>query len=171
LPLPTRRVPFQLLSATVCANPKYPSSAETSSYTSLSFLSSTFAFLLPPLYVCLGHKIPFIQFYPLLQFCLPPREIIRLSGYTTEERLAIAEAHLVPRVLVAHGLPPGSVSFAPGGLEALIRGWTREAGVRDLERRLAAVSRHLALNLVLRSEASTGNCGAEGSNVRQLKKL
>jgi ATP-dependent Lon protease len=71
-------------------------------------------------------------------------EIIRIPGYLDQEKLAIAERFLVPRQLVAAGLDPASVTWEPGALHTLLRGWTREAGVRDLERRIARVARKLA---------------------------
>jgi ATP-dependent Lon protease len=71
-------------------------------------------------------------------------EIIRLPGYLEPEKLAIAESFLVPRQFTAHGIPVGQAAVPRETLTALIRGWTREAGVRDLERRLARVSRKLA---------------------------
>eukprot|EP00192_Tetraselmis_astigmatica_P001134 CAMPEP_0117653794 /NCGR_PEP_ID=MMETSP0804-20121206/3390_1 /TAXON_ID=1074897 /ORGANISM="Tetraselmis astigmatica, Strain CCMP880" /LENGTH=1079 /DNA_ID=CAMNT_0005460011 /DNA_START=223 /DNA_END=3463 /DNA_ORIENTATION=- len=91
-------------------------------------------------------------------------EIIRLSGYTVEERVAIAQAHLLPRVLRAHGLPPGTLELTPPVMEALIRGWTREAGVRDLERKLAAVARHVALKMAKEQEATQGLAGTADSH-------
>ncbi len=71
-------------------------------------------------------------------------EIIRLPGYLEPEKLAIARRFLLPRQLKAHGITPELVEIEPEVLRALIRGWTREAGVRDLERRLARVSRKIA---------------------------
>ncbi len=71
-------------------------------------------------------------------------EIIRIPGYLDHEKLAIAERYLVPRTLEASGLAAGDVAWEPGVLAAIARGWTREAGVRDLERRLARVARKLA---------------------------
>lgn len=71
-------------------------------------------------------------------------EIIRLPGYLEQEKLAIARRFLVPRQLEAHGVPGDRVTFTDDVLPAIIRGYTREAGVRDLERRIARVSRKLA---------------------------
>ena len=66
-------------------------------------------------------------------------EIIELSGYTEEEKVQIAVRHLVPKQLSEHGLV--SVKFTEDGVKALVRGYTREAGVRSLERQIAAVCR------------------------------
>ena len=71
-------------------------------------------------------------------------EIIRLPGYLEPEKITIARRFLLPRQLAAHGIPPDQVTLEPNVLSALIRGWTREAGVRDLDRRIARLSRKLA---------------------------
>ncbi len=71
-------------------------------------------------------------------------EVIELSGYTDQEKVAIATRYLLPRQMRDHNLPDGSIVFADAMLMALIRGWTREAGVRQLERELAAVCRKVA---------------------------
>ena len=68
-------------------------------------------------------------------------DTIQLSGYTQQEKLGIAERFLVPKVLEAHGLGGGQVSFSKEALELVIREYTREAGVRNLERQLAALCR------------------------------
>lgn len=70
-------------------------------------------------------------------------EVIRLSGYSEEEKLAIAERYLVPRQLEQAGLK--EVAFTPEALTEVIRSYTREAGVRSLERALAKLARKLAL--------------------------
>jgi ATP-dependent Lon protease len=71
-------------------------------------------------------------------------EIIRLSGYLDQEKMAIARQFLIPRQLRAHGIAPEAVTWDPDVLPGIIHGYTREAGVRDLERRLARVARKLA---------------------------
>ena len=71
-------------------------------------------------------------------------EIIRLPGYLDQEKLAIAKRFLVPRQLAANGVPVERVTLADDVLPTIIRQYTREAGVRDLERRVARVSRKLA---------------------------
>jgi ATP-dependent Lon protease len=71
-------------------------------------------------------------------------EIIRLPGYLEPEKLAIARRFLLPRQLTAHGVSPEMVSVPPDVLSTIIRGWTREAGVRDLERRLSRLARKIA---------------------------
>ena len=71
-------------------------------------------------------------------------EIIRLPGYLEPEKLAIARRFLVPRQFAAHGINAEHVQLAPDLLTGVIRGWTREAGVRDLDRRIARLARKLA---------------------------
>ncbi len=71
-------------------------------------------------------------------------EIIRLAGYLDHEKLAIARQYLAPRQLRANGLEPANVEFEQDVLPAIMRGYTREAGVREFERRIARVARKLA---------------------------
>ena len=71
-------------------------------------------------------------------------EVIRLSGYTEEEKLHIARRYLLPRQIDAAGLPEGSLEVTDEGLATIISEYTREAGVRQLERRLGAVARRVA---------------------------
>jgi len=72
-------------------------------------------------------------------------EIINLAGYTEEEKVAIAQRHLVPKQAREHGLAAGvDITFEPEALRLLARGYTREAGVRSLEREIASVCRKVA---------------------------
>jgi ATP-dependent Lon protease len=71
-------------------------------------------------------------------------EIIRLPGYLDMEKQAIARQFLIPKQIQQNGLDPASVTFEPEAVSAIIHRYTREAGVRDLERRLARVARKLA---------------------------
>ncbi len=71
-------------------------------------------------------------------------EVIDLSGYTEEEKLHIAEQFLIPRQLAEHGLDGERVTFAPDAVRRLIREYTREAGVRHLERAVGSVLRKVA---------------------------
>ncbi len=68
-------------------------------------------------------------------------EIIEVPSYTEEEKLHIASLHLFPRQLAEHGLQPGSISMDDSVLRSIIEGYTREAGVRTLERSIAKVIR------------------------------
>jgi ATP-dependent Lon protease len=71
-------------------------------------------------------------------------EIIHLAGYTEEEKVSIARRHLVPRQAREHGLTLEDIEFTPEALRLLTRGYTREAGVRSLEREIAGVCRKVA---------------------------
>ena len=75
-------------------------------------------------------------------------EIIRLEGYTEDEKVEIARRHLIPKQLEAHGVKDGELVFTDEGLRGMIRHYTREAGVRTLERELAKVARK-SLRLIL----------------------
>ena len=71
-------------------------------------------------------------------------EIISLPGYTETEKLQIAKRYLVPRTLKSHGLKQKQLRFSSSGLREIIRHYTREAGVRSLERQIAAICRVMA---------------------------
>jgi ATP-dependent Lon protease len=75
-------------------------------------------------------------------------EIIPLEGYTEQEKLQIAKRHLVPRQLRAHGLKEEEVTFTDDALSKLIREYTREAGVRSLERQIGATLRKSVVRIV-----------------------
>jgi ATP-dependent Lon protease len=70
-------------------------------------------------------------------------EILQLSGYTEKEKLSIAQGYLVPRQLKENGLRPGEVSFTDESVLQLMRDYTREAGVRNLEREIGSICRKL----------------------------
>ncbi len=77
----------------------------------------------------------------LPQALLDRMEIIRLEGYTEDEKLEIAKRHLIAKQIEAHGLKAGEFTLTDEGLRALIQGYTREAGVRTLEREIAKLAR------------------------------
>jgi ATP-dependent Lon protease len=68
-------------------------------------------------------------------------EVIELSGYTEEEKLAIAKKHLLPKQLAEHGLKPPQIRFSDAALRMIISQYTREAGLRNLEREIGAICR------------------------------
>jgi ATP-dependent Lon protease len=72
-------------------------------------------------------------------------EILRLSGYSEEEKQQIARRYLIPKQLKAAGLTNENIEFTDEGLQAIIRGYTREAGLRRLERAIARVTRKVTL--------------------------
>ena len=74
-------------------------------------------------------------------------EILTLSGYTDDEKVGIATQYLVPKQLAAHGLRAGELVVEPDAIRVIVRRYTREAGVRNLERELAAVARKVARRL------------------------
>lgn len=75
-------------------------------------------------------------------------EVIQLSSYTDEEKVQIARRHLLPKLLVEHGLKKSALRMDDGVLRAVIRDYTRESGVRKLERRLAAICRKADMRLL-----------------------
>jgi ATP-dependent Lon protease len=76
-------------------------------------------------------------------------EVLNLSGYTEEEKVQIAERFLVPKQLLAHGLRPGEVALAEEAVRVIIREYTREAGVRNLEREIASVMRRTVADIAV----------------------
>ena len=74
-------------------------------------------------------------------------EIIQIDGYTELEKIQIAKRHLIPRQLKAHGLREEEVTFMDDAVRKIARGYTREAGVRNLERQIAAICRKGIVNL------------------------
>ncbi len=79
-------------------------------------------------------------------------EIISLSGYTEDEKVEIAKQHLLPKVMKNHGLKEKEFSVADDALLAMVRVYTREAGVRNMERELAKVARK-AVTMIVKKEA------------------
>ena len=75
-------------------------------------------------------------------------EMIQIPGYTLNEKLKIAEGFLVPKQRESHGLKKSQIQFEEEGLRALIEGYTREAGVRNLEREVAKICRKVARQIV-----------------------
>ena len=102
-------------------------------------------------------KVLFIATANLLEN-IPPAlrdrmEVIELPGYTEEDKLEIARRHLLPRQLLDHGLADRVSSFDDDALRGVIRNYTREAGLRNLERELGKIARKLARRAV---EGDTG---------------
>jgi ATP-dependent protease La len=82
-------------------------------------------------------------------------EMIEISGYILEEKMEIARKHLIPKEIANHGLKKDQVKLPKPTIEALIDGYTRESGVRELDKKIAKVMRKVAIK-VLNSEAGDG---------------
>jgi len=93
-------------------------------------------------------KVMFITTANLLDPIPPPlrdrMEVLELVGYTEEEKLGIAFSHLIPRQLEAHGLTAAQLEISPMAIRSIIASYTREAGLRNLEREIAALCRGAA---------------------------
>ncbi|MBB3692984.1 endopeptidase La [Sphingomonas sp. BK580] len=100
------------------------------------------------MFVCTANSLNLPQ--PLLD----RMEIIRLEGYTEDEKVEIAERHLIAKQVQAHGLKPGEFTLTDEGLRALIQRYTREAGVRTLEREVAKLCRK-ALRQILEGKVAS----------------
>ncbi len=74
-------------------------------------------------------------------------EVLRLSGYTEDEKIKIANRYLIPRQRKEHGLKANQISFTKGAIKLIINSYTREAGLRNLEREIAAVCRGVAAKI------------------------
>jgi ATP-dependent Lon protease len=81
-------------------------------------------------------------------------EVIGLSGYTPEEKMQIAETYLFPKQIDAHGIPEGRLAWSGGSLRKIVTDYTYEAGVRNLDRKIATVCRKVALK---EAEGDDGN--------------
>lgn len=76
-------------------------------------------------------------------------EIIEITGYTQEEKIEIAVRHLVPKQLTEHGLKASDVKFSKKAIAKIIDSYTRESGVRNLERKIGSIVRHIAKSVAM----------------------
>jgi len=88
-------------------------------------------------------------------------EVIRLPGYTEREKVEIAQRHLIPKQIESHGLQPKNVSFVEESLQELVRRYTREAGVRNMEREISSILRKVARKVVLEGKEYQVTIGPE----------
>jgi len=79
-------------------------------------------------------------------------EIIEVTGYTIEEKIEIAKRHLIPKQKKEHGLKPGDFKFDKSSIQFLIEGYTRESGVRNLERVVGSVVRSVAKSIAMEED-------------------
>jgi ATP-dependent Lon protease len=99
-------------------------------------------------------------------------EIIQLAGYTTDEKLHIAKRYLVARQLAENGLRPSQVAFSDAALKAIIEEYTREAGVRDLERQIGTVGRKLAREIAeSRTSRENGKVKKQTVSAKRAREL
>jgi ATP-dependent Lon protease len=92
-------------------------------------------------------------------------EVIRIPGYTPEEKVEIARSFLIPHQVREHGLPPSRIRWSKSSVIDLVTDYTREAGVRELERRIAAICRKTA------RRAAEGDARGANVNRRTLNRL
>ena len=93
-------------------------------------------------------------------------EIIELGSYTDEEKLMIAKNHLVPKQLTKHGLKKSQLKISDDGIREIIRCYTRESGVRSLERYIAEICRKADMQLLADTELK--RVSVNGSNIEEL---
>jgi ATP-dependent Lon protease len=110
-------------------------------------------------------EVIFIATANMLEPIPPPlrdrMEVIQLSGYTVDEKLHIARRYLVPRQVEENGLKPSQAAFSDAALRAIIEEYTREAGVRNLERQIGTVCRKLARDIAEGGEAKRRTVSAK----------
>jgi ATP-dependent Lon protease len=114
-------------------------------------------------------KVMFVTTANVLDTVPPPlrdrMEVIELAGYTEEEKLEIAKRHVVPKQLAENGLTPENLTFEDPALVRIIRAYTREAGLRNLEREIGRVCRKVARAI---TEGQTAPVACTPEKVREL---
>ncbi|HKC12788.1 MAG TPA: endopeptidase La, partial [Vicinamibacteria bacterium] len=92
-------------------------------------------------------------------------EVLRLPGYTEREKVEIAQRHLIPKQIKSHGLRESNITFSEEALTDLVRKYTREAGVRNMEREVSTIFRKVARKVVLEGKAYQTAVTAENVEV------
>ncbi len=102
---------------------------------------------------------------PIQPAFLDRLEVIPLTGYTEDEKVAIANRYLIPKQTFEHGIGEEHVTFTETGIRAIVSGYTREAGLRNFERELAAVCRKVAVRV---AEGKRGKLKVDAPKVAKL---
>jgi len=92
-------------------------------------------------------------------------EIIEINGYTLEEKIEIAKRHLIPKQIAEHGLTRSDIRFHKDGIKKIIEGYTRESGVRTLERKIGSVVRNRAKSIAMEEKIEPVIDGKEVSGI------
>lgn len=114
-------------------------------------------------------RVMFVTTANLLDPIPPPlrdrMEVIELAGYTEEEKMVIARRHLIPKQMRENGLEEGQISFTDDGIRFIIRHYTREAGLRNLEREIGSLCRKVARAI---TEGRTEPTTIDAQKVREM---
>ena len=102
---------------------------------------------------------------PIQPAFLDRMEVIRLSGYTLEEKKAIARRHLIPKQLEENGISEANIEFTDSGIDRIIEAYTREAGLRNLEREIGAICRKVAVSV---AKGKTRRYRITGASVEKM---
>jgi len=97
-------------------------------------------------------------------------EVIKLPGYVMEEKYQIAKRHLIPKVLKEHGLSEKELIILPTAIKRIISDYTKEAGVRELERQLAKIARKVTKRIVESEQSNKDASATEKIGVKNLRK-
>ena len=113
-------------------------------------------------------RVMFITTANMLDTIPPPlrdrMEVLTLPGYIEEEKTRIARSHLIPRQVANHGLTPERITFEDDAITGIISGYTREAGLRNLEREIGAICRKVARRV---AEGATGTIPVQAANLEE----
>jgi ATP-dependent Lon protease len=97
-------------------------------------------------------------------------EVIRIPGYTEDEKLHIAEKYLIPKQLKANGMKPGELKINEGAVRDIVRYYTRESGVRNLEREISKICRKVVKEIALAGPRKSGKPSAVSVTSKNLDK-